>query len=88
MRKEDTLQKIRELGLLAVLRGPSADLTVQMVAALVALLVLTAVVVPCTASSSCCSYVLTAGSLPSSATTCATVAAWRLLALTAPLASR
>ncbi|MGB5060698.1 MAG: bifunctional 4-hydroxy-2-oxoglutarate aldolase/2-dehydro-3-deoxy-phosphogluconate aldolase [Candidatus Promineifilaceae bacterium] len=36
MRKEDTLQKIRELGLLAVLRGPSADLTVQMVAALVA----------------------------------------------------
>ncbi len=36
MRKEDILQKIRELGLLAVLRGPSADLTVQMVAALVA----------------------------------------------------
>lgn len=36
MRKEDTLQRIRELGLLAVLRGPSADLTVQMAAALVA----------------------------------------------------
>ena len=36
MRKEDTLQRIRELGLLAVLRGPSADLTVQMMAALVA----------------------------------------------------
>ncbi len=36
MRKEDTLERIRELGLLAVLRGPSADLTVQMVAALVA----------------------------------------------------
>ncbi len=36
MSKENTLQKIRELGLLAVLRGPSPELTVQMVAALVA----------------------------------------------------
>jgi 2-dehydro-3-deoxyphosphogluconate aldolase / (4S)-4-hydroxy-2-oxoglutarate aldolase len=35
MSKENTLQKIRELGLLAVLRGPSPELTVQMVAALV-----------------------------------------------------
>jgi 2-dehydro-3-deoxyphosphogluconate aldolase / (4S)-4-hydroxy-2-oxoglutarate aldolase len=36
MNKEVTLQRIRELGLLAVLRGPSPELTVQMVAALVA----------------------------------------------------
>jgi 2-dehydro-3-deoxyphosphogluconate aldolase/(4S)-4-hydroxy-2-oxoglutarate aldolase len=34
--KADTLAKIRELGLLAVLRGPSPDLTVRMVDALVA----------------------------------------------------
>jgi 2-dehydro-3-deoxyphosphogluconate aldolase / (4S)-4-hydroxy-2-oxoglutarate aldolase len=36
MSKEDTLQKIHELGLLAVLRGPSPELTMQMVEALVA----------------------------------------------------
>ncbi|MBK8986417.1 MAG: bifunctional 4-hydroxy-2-oxoglutarate aldolase/2-dehydro-3-deoxy-phosphogluconate aldolase [Chloroflexi bacterium] len=36
MSKENTLQKIRELGLLAVLRGPSPELTMQMVEALVA----------------------------------------------------
>jgi 2-dehydro-3-deoxyphosphogluconate aldolase/(4S)-4-hydroxy-2-oxoglutarate aldolase len=33
--KEDTLQKIRDLGLLAVLRGPSPELTLSMVEALV-----------------------------------------------------
>lgn len=36
MTKEETLAKIRELGLLAVIRGPSPELTVQMVEALVA----------------------------------------------------
>lgn len=36
MTKEVTLQKIKELGLLAVIRGPSADRTIEMVAALVA----------------------------------------------------
>ncbi|MDD5369732.1 MAG: bifunctional 4-hydroxy-2-oxoglutarate aldolase/2-dehydro-3-deoxy-phosphogluconate aldolase [Anaerolineaceae bacterium] len=35
MNKTDVLQKIKELGLLAVIRGPSAELTVQMVEALV-----------------------------------------------------
>lgn len=36
MKKEETLQKIREVGLLAVIRGPSKELTLEMVAALVA----------------------------------------------------
>jgi 2-dehydro-3-deoxyphosphogluconate aldolase/(4S)-4-hydroxy-2-oxoglutarate aldolase len=36
MNKAETLQKIRELGLLAVIRGPSKALTLEMVAALVA----------------------------------------------------
>lgn len=36
MNKAETLQKIRELGLLAVIRGPSKELTLEMVAALVA----------------------------------------------------
>lgn len=36
MNKNETLKKIKELGLLAVLRGPSPELTVQMVDALVA----------------------------------------------------
>ncbi|MCC6605691.1 MAG: bifunctional 4-hydroxy-2-oxoglutarate aldolase/2-dehydro-3-deoxy-phosphogluconate aldolase [Anaerolineae bacterium] len=36
MDKAETLQKIRELGLLAVIRGPSKELTLEMVAALVA----------------------------------------------------
>lgn len=36
MSSDATLQRIRDLGVLAVLRGPSADLTVQMVDALVA----------------------------------------------------
>lgn len=36
MSKEATLQRIRELGLLAVLRGPSPELTLHMVEALVA----------------------------------------------------
>lgn len=36
MNKAKTLQKIRELGLLAVIRGPSEELTLEMVAALVA----------------------------------------------------
>jgi 2-dehydro-3-deoxyphosphogluconate aldolase / (4S)-4-hydroxy-2-oxoglutarate aldolase len=36
MDKATTLTKIRELGLLAVIRGPSRDLTIQMVDALVA----------------------------------------------------
>lgn len=35
MNKIDTLEKIRQLGLLAVIRGPSPELTLQMVAALV-----------------------------------------------------
>ncbi len=30
MSKEQTLQKIQELGVLAVLRGPSPDLTLKM----------------------------------------------------------
>lgn len=36
MNKAETLQKIRELGLLAVIRGPSKELTLEIVAALVA----------------------------------------------------
>lgn len=36
MTKQDTLTKIKQIGLLAVLRGPSPDLTLQMVEALVA----------------------------------------------------
>ncbi|MGW8250480.1 MAG: bifunctional 4-hydroxy-2-oxoglutarate aldolase/2-dehydro-3-deoxy-phosphogluconate aldolase, partial [Anaerolineales bacterium] len=36
MDKKDTLNNIKELGLLAVIRGPSPELTVQMVSALVA----------------------------------------------------
>lgn len=36
MNKAETLQKIREVGLLAVIRGPSKELTLEMVAALVA----------------------------------------------------
>ena len=36
MNKEDTLSRIHELGLLAVLRGPSPELTLKMVEALVA----------------------------------------------------
>ncbi len=36
MKKEETLNKIRQLGLLAVLRGPSPQLTMDMVDALVA----------------------------------------------------
>jgi 2-dehydro-3-deoxyphosphogluconate aldolase/(4S)-4-hydroxy-2-oxoglutarate aldolase len=36
MTKEDTLAKIRDIGLVAVIRGPSAQLTLQMVEALVA----------------------------------------------------
>ncbi|HOV07459.1 MAG TPA: hypothetical protein PLV27_09400, partial [Anaerolineaceae bacterium] len=35
MNKTEVLEKVKELGLLAVIRGPSADLTVQMVDALV-----------------------------------------------------
>lgn len=35
MSKEQTLQKIQELGVLAVLRGPSPDLTLKMVGALI-----------------------------------------------------
>lgn len=35
MEKEKTLQKIEEIGVLAVLRGPSPDLTIKMVAALI-----------------------------------------------------
>jgi len=35
MNKTEILEKVKELGLLAVIRGPSADLTVQMVDALV-----------------------------------------------------
>jgi 2-dehydro-3-deoxyphosphogluconate aldolase/(4S)-4-hydroxy-2-oxoglutarate aldolase len=36
MNRSETLEKIKELGVLAVIRGPSAELTVQMVEALVA----------------------------------------------------
>ncbi len=36
MSKQETLQRIKELGLLAVIRGPSKELTLEMVAALVA----------------------------------------------------
>lgn len=36
MNKSETLQKIREVGLLAVIRGPSKELTLEMVAALIA----------------------------------------------------
>lgn len=36
MEKETTLRRIKEVGLLAVIRGPSRDLTIQMVSALVA----------------------------------------------------
>lgn len=36
MNKTETLEKVKELGLLAVIRGPSTDLTVKMVEALVA----------------------------------------------------
>jgi 2-dehydro-3-deoxyphosphogluconate aldolase/(4S)-4-hydroxy-2-oxoglutarate aldolase len=36
MNKQDVLAKVKELGLLAVIRGPSAGLTIQMVDALVA----------------------------------------------------
>jgi 2-dehydro-3-deoxyphosphogluconate aldolase/(4S)-4-hydroxy-2-oxoglutarate aldolase len=36
MRKDETLRKVRELGLLAVIRGPSPDVTMQMVEALIA----------------------------------------------------
>lgn len=35
MNKQEMLEKIKELGLLAVIRGPSAELTVQMVEALI-----------------------------------------------------
>lgn len=35
MAKQDTLQKLKELGLVAVLRGPSPDLTLKMVSALI-----------------------------------------------------
>ena len=35
MIKKDVLEKVKELGLLAVIRGPSPDLTVQMVEALI-----------------------------------------------------
>src|SRR5512146_2045506 len=36
MNKQDVLEKVKSLGLLAVIRGPSAELTVKMVSALVA----------------------------------------------------
>ena len=36
MQKKEVLSKVQELGLLAVIRGPSADLTIEMVDALVA----------------------------------------------------
>jgi 2-dehydro-3-deoxyphosphogluconate aldolase/(4S)-4-hydroxy-2-oxoglutarate aldolase len=35
MKKQEVLEKVKELGLLAVIRGPSVDLTVQMVDALI-----------------------------------------------------
>ena len=35
MKKQDVLEKIKQLGLLAVIRGPSVDLTIQMVGALI-----------------------------------------------------
>ena len=36
MDKQEALAKVKEIGLLAVIRGPSAELTVKMVQALVA----------------------------------------------------
>ena len=36
MNKAEVLEKVKELGLLAVIRGPSPELTVKMVEALVA----------------------------------------------------
>ncbi len=36
MNKQDVIEKVKSLGLLAVIRGPSAELTVKMVAALIA----------------------------------------------------
>ena len=36
MSKKETLDRVRELGLLAVIRGPSQELTLEMVDALVA----------------------------------------------------
>ena len=36
MNKEETLQQVKKIGLLAVLRGPTADLALSMVDALVA----------------------------------------------------
>jgi 2-dehydro-3-deoxyphosphogluconate aldolase/(4S)-4-hydroxy-2-oxoglutarate aldolase len=35
MNKADVLEKVKELGLLAVIRGPSLELTVKMVEALI-----------------------------------------------------
>ncbi len=35
MNKQEVLEKVKKLGLLAVIRGPSAELTVQMVEALI-----------------------------------------------------
>ena len=35
MNKQETLERIKQLGLLAVIRGPSPELTVQMVSALI-----------------------------------------------------
>jgi 2-dehydro-3-deoxyphosphogluconate aldolase/(4S)-4-hydroxy-2-oxoglutarate aldolase len=35
MKKQEVLEKVKQLGLLAVIRGPSVDLTVQMVGALI-----------------------------------------------------
>jgi 2-dehydro-3-deoxyphosphogluconate aldolase/(4S)-4-hydroxy-2-oxoglutarate aldolase len=35
MKKQEVLEKVKQLGLLAVIRGPSVDLTIQMVAALI-----------------------------------------------------
>ena len=34
--KQETLERVRELGLLAVIRGPSPDVTLKMVDALIA----------------------------------------------------
>ena len=36
MEKKETLAKLKEIGLIAVLRGPSPELTVKMVQALIA----------------------------------------------------
>jgi len=36
MNKQEVLAKVKQLGLLAVIRGPAADLTIQTVDALVA----------------------------------------------------